>query len=136
DFEFVLLPSASTAGRVPAVTTGRADDGEGGVTVTPGADGSYNVRITAIRKHIEIGITLVPDPSSGTADVPRTGVWAAGNRLYLAAVRSGQARIYTLAGALVKTVAAVAGETVTETLPAGFYIVTLDGERKKIAISY
>jgi hypothetical protein len=136
DFTFTLRLSAAFSGFEPQVTTGRETDADGdGVICRPNADDSYTIRIRTIRQNLELVVTLVPSHASGTVDAARSGIWAAGNRLFLAAVRSGQARIYTLAGTLVKTVTVVAGETVEETLPTGFYIVALDGERRKIVVS-
>jgi hypothetical protein len=135
DFTFTLRLSDALAGQKPEVTTGRTTDNEGGVACTLNADGSFTVVIRSIRQDLEVSVALVPSGSAGTSDTPRAGIWAAGNRIYLSAVRSGRAHIYTPAGLLVKTVAVIAGQTVSDALPAGFYIVALDGERWKIAVS-
>ncbi|MDR1098260.1 MAG: hypothetical protein LBL57_09020 [Tannerella sp.] len=47
-------------------------------------------------------------------------VWSYGQRLYVAGgATGGQAYIYNLSGAVVKILPYAAGETVSETLPAG-----------------
>jgi hypothetical protein len=133
-FEFTLQPSDAVAGLVPSVTTGRADDGEGGVIITPQADGSYLVRIADVRQNLAIVIEYVP----AAADLPAaqySRVWAAGAKLYLAAgSRDVRAKVYTLTGTPVKTLRVAAGETVAETLPAGVYIVAPDDGSQRVKV--
>ncbi|MDR1336553.1 MAG: hypothetical protein LBK22_06970, partial [Tannerella sp.] len=62
-------------------------------------------------------------------------VWASGGLLHLVSAVTGEARIYNMAGAAVKTVRCAAGETVRVPLPKGFYAVTLpDGKTRKLMI--
>ncbi|MDR2041274.1 MAG: hypothetical protein LBP98_03025 [Tannerella sp.] len=135
DFKFIIHPSAVLAGLEPAVTTGRETDDQGGVTRTLNDDGSYTVIVRAIHQDIELHIALVPATATGTAAVSTAAVWSSGNRIYISAVRTGQARIYSLTGTLVKTVSVHAGETAATTLPAGVYIVALNGIKRKVVVS-
>jgi hypothetical protein len=134
-FEFTLLPSDAVAGLVPVVTTGRADDSDGGVIITPQADGSYLVRITAVRQNLAIGIEYVPASADDLPAAQYSRIWSAGAKLYLVAGgRDVRATVYTLAGLPVKTLRAAAGETVAETLPAGVYIVVPDDGAQRVKV--
>jgi hypothetical protein len=124
DFTFTLRPSSSLAGLAPSVTTGRASDAEGGVTCTPNADGSYTVVIRSVRQLLTVGIAFIP---SDAVTVQGSSVWSSGGRLHIVVARPVEARILTLSGILVKTLRLAAGETVTDTLPSGIYIVVPDG---------
>jgi hypothetical protein len=128
DFRFTFTPSFPYAG-YPIVTSGRESDhnGDGGVICTPNGDGSYTVRILCIRENLTIGITF--DGADATTAVEGTRVWSHGSRVYIASARTGRAQIYTFAGTLVKTVITLAGETVTEVLPMGKYIIRTGEDR-------
>jgi hypothetical protein len=92
----------------------------------------YTVRIRGIHQNLTISIAF--DGADATDAVERTGVWTYGSRVYIAAGQPGEARIYTLNGKQVKTIALPAGATVSETLTAGLYIVTLEGRTYKIVV--
>jgi hypothetical protein len=133
DFVFTLIPLDSSAG-TPVVTSGReADyDGDGGVICMPNGDGSYTVRILQIRRNLTIGITF--DGANATTAVKGTRVWSTGSRVYITVAQPGEARIYNLAGIRVKTLALPTGETVSETLAAGLYIVVIEGQTHNFSI--
>jgi hypothetical protein len=133
DFVFTLIPLDSSA-ETPVVTSGREEkyNIDGGVICMPNGDGSYTVRILQIRQNISIGIAF--DGANATTLVEGTRVWSYGSRVYITAARSGEARIYNLAGIRVKTLALPAGETVSETLATGLYIVVIEDQTRKFSI--
>ncbi|MDR2765056.1 MAG: MBG domain-containing protein [Tannerella sp.] len=135
NFTFTLRPSASLAGHEPVVTTGRETDALGGVTCTPNGDGSYTVLVREVRQHLTLEISFVSSGANAAMDLPAADVWAFGNRLYIAASRSGQAYVYTLAGTLMKTLSVTAGQTTVDTLPAGIYIIAQNGKKHKIVVN-
>jgi hypothetical protein len=61
-------------------------------------------------------------------------VWAAGSTLYIAATSTGEARVFSTGGQLVKAIPLAAGETVETTLPQGFYFVVVEEKMYKVAI--
>ncbi|MDR1330837.1 MAG: fibronectin type III domain-containing protein, partial [Tannerella sp.] len=133
DFEFILFSAASLAGSEPAVTVDRSVAGETGVACTPNGDGSYTVLIHAVRQDLAVGVTFV-DPSAGTDVVAGGGIWSSGNRVHVSSPRGGRAFVYSLTGAAVKVFDAAPGVTVSETLPAGIWIVVFDGQRRKAVV--
>jgi hypothetical protein len=134
DLYITLTPKATLpAGHTPQVKTSRTTD-EGGVTVTRNAAGAWTVRIVRIQQAVTVTITAAGASTSAAESVSLAQVWSHGHRLYIAASTSGEAYIYNVSGIRVKTVAVVAGATVSETLPAGVYIVALEGRRYKVAV--
>jgi hypothetical protein len=127
DFSFVLTPlSAAYADLVPVVTTNRVNlpDAEG-VVITPREDGSYAVLIRSVQEPLRIEI----DFTTGAAQIEGTKVWSTGNRLYLRTSQTGEVKVYSITGSLVKGLTAVAGETSATALPSGVYIVALSSGR-------
>jgi hypothetical protein len=133
DFRFTILAPVNG---MPKVTTGRASDEAGGVSVKKNEeDGSYSVVIHEIRQNIVLTIVVNEDLSGPSRNeiISSNRVWSSGNNLYIEAAGSGQVQIYALTGALVKTLAVSAGENVERiTLPKGIYIVRLEGKSYKI----
>ncbi|MDR1601381.1 MAG: YDG domain-containing protein, partial [Tannerella sp.] len=126
-------------GYEPKVTTNRRlyPDDRGGVKVTRNDGGTWTVRIAYILEETEVTVEAV-EPFSGTGNedlLAGARVWSYGQRLYVTAgATSGQAYIYSIAGILVKILPYVSGETVFATLPAGIYVVTMEGRRDKVII--
>ncbi|MDR1675041.1 MAG: hypothetical protein LBR86_01005, partial [Tannerella sp.] len=130
DLVITLTPQPMLpAGHVPQVTTDR----DAGVTVTRNADGTWTVCIRQIRQALTVTITTV-GASTATGQVAAAQAWSHSRRLYIAATQAGEAYVYNVAGIRVKTVAVVAGATVAEALPAGVYIVALEGKRYKVSV--
>jgi hypothetical protein len=137
DFEFTLYPSSALAGYAPSVTTDRAAvedvDADPDVICTPNADGSYTVRIPAVRQDITVAITF-PGASTGTDVVEQTtltvyavsGAIAVGNARTEAVVL----RIYTLTGALIHRLTAAPGTTRLTAAPGVYIVVTDDGSAR------
>lgn len=131
DFVFIIKPTGNNVGLVPNVKTGRTDfpDSEG-VKYEQLADGSWQV--TIIRVQSAINLTI--DFTVGNASIDNNNVWASDNQLYVTSATSGKASVYTIAGALVKTITFAAGETTSTTLSAGVYVVVVNGESYKILV--
>ncbi|MDR1601010.1 MAG: putative Ig domain-containing protein [Tannerella sp.] len=122
DFSFVLTPH--DAGVTPEVTTGRLSAPDStGVRVTPNSDGvSFSIVILDIHEDVLIGAV----PSANTPVEGAAKVWSAAGRLFISVTSPVEARIYNVAGRIVKTVSVEAGRTTGVTLAAGLYIVELD----------
>jgi hypothetical protein len=135
DFVFRLTPAGQYAGMLPEVSAGRRTVPDSvGVIVTPNGDGSFEVRIRAVRETVDISIRMTSDLSSANATVNASSVWATGGQLYIAAVHSGEAYVYTLTGVLVRTISVEAGQTHRTPLAPGFYIVAFgDGSKFKVS---
>ena len=67
-------------------------------------------------------------------DVPKARVWSSEDGLYIAAVSSGEARVYTFDGIMRKATHIEADETKTMSLPAGYYVVTFNNSAYKVKI--
>ncbi|MDR1406623.1 MAG: hypothetical protein LBJ23_01080 [Tannerella sp.] len=129
--DLVLTIKVSDITKEPKVTTGRTrPDGED-VTQKYKGDGVYEVTIVNVNSSFNLSIVLVP---AATADVEGSSVWSAGGQVYVTAAAAASAEIYGATGALVKTVALGAGETTGVSLPAGFYIVSLNGKAYKVIL--
>jgi hypothetical protein len=132
-----LLP----AGYVPVVATDRRiyPDDKGGVRITANGDGTYTVRILFITENAVVTITASADLSAGpNATEPvaaAPNVWSHADRLYIvAAATSGRAYIYNISGHLIKILPYASGETLSQPLKAGIYVVAIDGRKYKVVI--
>ncbi|MDR2764414.1 MAG: T9SS type A sorting domain-containing protein, partial [Tannerella sp.] len=95
-------------------------------------NGEYAYVIPNVMEDIYLQI----GPGTGVNDIPTSGtdIWSHGGSVYIRAEKENQARIYTIAGHLVRQVEVPAG-TVTVPLPQGVYIVVLeDGLRHKVVV--
>ncbi|MDR2138200.1 MAG: putative Ig domain-containing protein [Tannerella sp.] len=129
DFVFQVAMTGPLAGRKPAVTTDRRHVPDSvGVIVERNDDGTFTVRLRAVREPVHVSLEA-GELLTGSDAVEETGVWSAGGQLYITAAATGQARIYTLAGTLLKSVAVEAGKTVRTALPPGFFVVKLENGR-------
>jgi hypothetical protein len=113
-------------------------DGDPDAVCTPNADGSYTVRIRAVRQDLTVAIAF-PGASTG-ADAPEQtaltvyavpGAIAVGNARSEAVVL----RVYTLTGALVRRLTAAPGTTRLTAAPGVYIVVTGDGRRQKTFVS-
>jgi len=121
DFEFFV---AVAEGLKPVVTTDPSYETE----VTKVEGGTWKVVIKAIEKAINVDIATVVD---GIEEVTGASVYGAAGQVYITGA-TGVAKVYGITGALVKTVAV--GGTSTVSLPAGLYIVSLDGKAYKVVV--
>jgi hypothetical protein len=138
DFIFTVTLTGIYSGMFPEVSTSRRllSDREG-VTIVPLGNDEYRVTIHVVREHFSIGVTATEaDPGQGVEEIDVPRVWTSEGQVHIYATRSGEARIYTLTGALVKNLALVAGTTNSTSLNAGFYVVVTlnNGKRYKIVI--
>ncbi|MDR2120206.1 MAG: T9SS type A sorting domain-containing protein [Tannerella sp.] len=91
----------------------------------------YKYTIKRVTKATNIHVELVP---AGISDVEGSSVWSAGGQIYVTAATAASAQIYGATGAVIKQVSLGAGETTSVSLPAGFYIVTLNGNAYKVIL--
>ncbi|MDR0836170.1 MAG: hypothetical protein LBN11_06285, partial [Tannerella sp.] len=127
DFEFRIFPDGTRAG-IPSITTNRSNDKQGGVKVTPNDNGSYTVRITNIREPITISLNF----ATSNEEITKMKVWSYNSRLHLTSPTAGTAYVYNITGVLVKIIPYTAGETLTEPMEKGIYIVKTEKETFKI----
>jgi hypothetical protein len=133
DFIFTLAPAPGRLAfpAAPVVSTGRTAEPDG--IVSDNGDGwSYTVRIPAIRQAVTLRIDIEA-PAALDAAAAAAPVRSAGSELRITSSAPGEAQVYTLAGARVKTLRYPAGETVA-TLPAGQYVVVAGGTAYRIII--
>ena len=64
--------------------------------------------------------------------VSKAKIWSSGEHLHLSAPSSGTAQVFALDGKIVQTIAVAGDETKSVSLPAGFYIVTLNDTACKV----
>jgi hypothetical protein len=137
DFTFQIRPTGANEGLTPVVTS-FPKVAEDRILVKEGEDGVWTVTLVYVQHDYDLDITFKDaglESAAGNAAVEGDSkVWSAGGTLYIAASASGNARIYSGTGALVKTVACTAG-TAGIPLPSGFYIVSLSaGGNYKVAV--
>ncbi|MDR1724210.1 MAG: leucine-rich repeat domain-containing protein [Tannerella sp.] len=108
------------------------------------SDGKYELKISDVEvtlsddeKITEPEILIPVTFEAATANEAALGapeVWSSGATLHVRTASAAKAKIYSIGGELVKTVSVAAGET-SIALPAGIYIVNLEGaEAKKVII--
>lgn len=132
DFVFTIIPNGANIGMIPVVTTDRkiGNDADG-VIIEPQEDGSFIVTIRYVQEPINIFV----DFTTSNDNIDNKTVWTNGNQLYILATKTEDAKIYTPAGALYRTMRLKAGETTIITLPIGFYVITMeDGSSAKVII--
>ncbi|MDR1601922.1 MAG: hypothetical protein LBS42_05790 [Tannerella sp.] len=138
DFILTVTLTGPYSGMLPAVSTSRRLlSDEEGITIVPLGNDIFSITVHAVREHFSVSITATEaDPGQGVEEVDIPRVWTSEGQVHIYATHSGEARIYTLTGALVKNFALAAGKTNSTSLNAGFYVVvTLDnGKRYKIVI--
>jgi hypothetical protein len=136
DFTFYLIPtSEDTRMYIPKVTTNRRIGSDvDGVIVEPLEDGTYFVTIRELRESIEIYITTGEPREDAIAEIAGTTVWGEKGVLYVRSLEPGVARIYSATGSLSATVTAEAGVPHSTPLPAGVYIVSLNGVTYKTIV--
>jgi hypothetical protein len=90
DFVFTLTPTGigTRNSAPPVVRTNRADTPDD-VLVTPNADGTYTVRVYAIRSDITLNIDL----TTANTDVAGDRVWSSGHTLYIRHARRRSAHL-------------------------------------------
>jgi hypothetical protein len=137
DFTFTVTLTGPYSGMLPEVTTDRRLlSDEEGVTIVPEGNDVFSVTIHAIREPFGVYINTVADINQGIESVDSPRVWTADGQLHIYAIRSGEAKVYTLTGALVKSFQLVGGKTNSTALQTGFYVVMTfsDGRRYKVVI--
>jgi hypothetical protein len=134
DYEFTVIPGAGQADMELKVTTSRTDvPPNEDVTITRNTvTGAYTVVIHHVQEMVYIFIEFnVPE---GTAAVDADRVSAHDGMLSVRSGTAGEASVYAISGVRLSTFRLGAGETVTQPLPPGFYLVSLNGRTHKVAI--
>lgn len=131
NFVFTITPIGSNVGMALKVSTSRTSvpDSEG-VLVVKNEDGSYTVTIKQVQESIEVYI----DFTTSNAMVESHNLWTSGSNLNIESETNNNAVIYTVSGALVKSIDIAAGEIVSIQLTRGFYVVKMDNNTYKIVI--
>ena len=129
-FRFYLTLDKEYDKSEPVVKTDRFE------TITPrSSDGAYVVKY--VRGDVEIfidGIVKNPDPvGNEVVATDAVNVWAAKGNLHISTVTGQTARVYNLAGSLVKQAEIPAGDTLWP-LPSGIYIVQIADTRYKVIL--
>ena len=127
DFSFTLTLDAGYDLSVPVVTTNR------GETLTPDIAGRYRIR--NVEEDITVSITGVfpnDDPTANAAINGEVQVKALGSTLYIYTPKEETLSVYTLTGHLLKQ-QRTTGST-EHRLPAGLYLVRVDGRTYKVVI--
>jgi hypothetical protein len=135
DFTFYLVPTSDETRMItPRVTTNRRIGSDAdGVIVEPQEDGLYYlVTIRRVQEYIEIYINeKSPDANGGPEG---TNAWGESGRLYVRSAEQANAVIYNTPGRRAAAVSLRAGETAVVPLPAGVYIVALNGVTYKAIV--
>jgi hypothetical protein len=100
--------------------------------IVPNADGSFTVTLTNIKVSDLQIVVEYRQGTVGNANVDADKVWANGKTLFINSNTNGTAKVYSIAGGLVKTVKVDANTLTSTELPAGTYIVTLNGKSSKV----
>lgn len=129
-FRFYLTLDKEYDKSEPVVKTDRFE------TITPrSSDGAYVVKY--VRGDVEIfidGIVKNPDPvGNEVVATDAVKVWAAKGNLHISTVTGQTARVYNLAGSLVKQAEIPAGDTLWP-LPSGIYIVQIAYTQYKVIL--
>lgn len=129
-FRFYLTLDKEYDKSEPVVKTDRFE------TITPrSSDGAYIVKY--VRGDVEIfidGIVKNPDPvGNEVVATDAVKVWATKGNLHISTVTGQTARVYNLAGSLVKQAKIPAGDTLWP-LPSGIYIVQIADMRYKVIL--
>jgi hypothetical protein len=133
DFQFTITLTGPYAEFTPEVSTTRRFSTDEVFVTKDEENGFFQVRIPAIRENIRVIIMVNgTEPNVGNEYVEVTRVWSVNGNVYINSSASGEALIYSPAGALVKNMPVEAGQTVRTTLPAGFYFVKLNGKTYKV----
>jgi hypothetical protein len=132
NFKLTLTPPA---GRVPIAQTDRltADGQTEILTGSAKGDGSYTITVPTVTQSITVTVKLTGEEASAVQEISTSQVWSHGGKLYVRTDKATSLYIYTPAGQLFRQYSLDAGETVIE-LPAGFYVVSMDGKRWKTGI--
>jgi len=132
DFEFTIQPTGENTGKMPVITTDRTSipDSEG-VKIVDNGDGTFFVTILRVQQDIYINLDFATGNDMIGSD---NNIWTGKNQLYIKADKTGDATIYNAAGALIKMVPLIAGETANVSLSAGFYLVTINNKTHKVIL--
>ena len=107
----------------------------GGIERTMISDSLMTVRVRQVTHNLQIRIGGVSPTANTVVDDPTRRAWTHKGQLYLRVDRPQSVRLFTVAGALYREQSLPVGLTVTDRLPAGFYLVRFsDGHVEKVQV--
>jgi len=132
DFTFTVKPTGVMSGKAPVVKTNRTDLPDSiGVELTKVTDnGDYVYAIRGIHQPFTVSVSF-PDVT-GSNTISGDEVWSDHGELYVKTAQAGEVKVYNIAGVLVRAFIAEGLDSIA--LPAGIYIVTLNGSTYKVAV--
>lgn len=107
----------------------------GGIERTMISDSLMTVRVRQVTHNLQIRISGVSPTANAVVDDATRRAWTHKGQLYLRVDRPQSVRLFTVAGALYREQSLPVGLTVTDRLPAGFYLVRFsDGHVEKVQV--
>jgi hypothetical protein len=104
---------------------------------TPDENGVFTITLTNIKVSDLQVVVEYRQGAVGNANVDADKVWANNGTLFISSTGNGIAKVYSIAGSLVKTVKLDANTVTTAELPQGTYIVALPtGKTAKVNSKY
>jgi hypothetical protein len=135
DFTVTVHPTGVNAGRIPVITTGRALIPDSvGVELKSVENGVYTFVIHYIQQAIDLKIDFVSPSASASATVSETEIWGGSGQIYFSSPQAGEAKIYGISGSLLQSFTLPAASKSSITLPAGLYVVSLNGMTYKVVV--
>jgi hypothetical protein len=95
-------------------------------------DGTYYIVSLSNIKVSDLQIVVAYGQATGNGNVDADKVWTNNGTLFINSATNGIAKVYSITGGLVKSVKVEANTLTTTELPAGVYIVTLNGKSTKV----
>jgi hypothetical protein len=133
EFVVTIRPTGANAGLIPVLATNRTSipDSEG-VELKEVVDGAYTFVIYRVQQELQLKVDFV----SPSASVPVNGteVWGDRGQLHLASPLAGEVKIYGITGRLIQSFTLPSASRSSIALPAGVYLVRLNGTTYRIAV--
>ncbi|MDR1331154.1 MAG: T9SS type A sorting domain-containing protein [Tannerella sp.] len=133
EFTVTIRPTGVNAGLIPVVTTNRTSipDAEG-IRLKGVEDGVYTFVIYHIQETLILNIDFVSPEASVAAD--GTEIRGGEGQIHLTSPQAGEARIYDMSGQQVRAFTLPAAGRSSIALPAGIYLVNLNGKTYRVAV--
>ncbi|MDR1408317.1 MAG: choice-of-anchor L domain-containing protein [Tannerella sp.] len=139
NYTFTVTPLERNAAQELRVTTSRTktfgsavtEEEDVRVTFNP-ETGDYTVTIWSVQEPVTVYLEFVTPEA--TAPVDENSVWAHDGALSIRSATPAEASVRAVSGILLHTLRLNPGETVTQHLPAGFYLVSVHGKTYKVAV--
>jgi hypothetical protein len=98
--------------------------------VEPAGNNMWKVTVYGIQKETHLKINF----RTSNAEVTGCSVYSAGNSIYITSAMASTASVYSVTGALIKTITLRTGETGIVDTQAGIYIVALNKKAYKVIV--